>query len=93
MPASLAPGATQGTATQPPRTRKPRKASAFVIMQESEGDAGVGLTGFVKFADATSIKDARAKCKDLRDGTYEIMSRRGRVTVATETSKTVKASK
>lgn len=95
MTATLTNAAQQGTTTQAPRTRKPRKASAFVILRDDGDDSG-NANGkiYALVSDASSVKDARAKGVDLPDGEYEIYCRRGKFTVSTPPAKkVVKASK
>lgn len=78
MPATLAPAATEGT--KPPR--KPRASSQFMVLS---GDVTYKLE-----AEANSLKAARSKCEALPDGDYIIVTRRAKVSVKTETSKSVK---
>lgn len=82
MTASLTNAAQQGTAA--PKPRKTRKASAFMIIQIPGNDGAARI-----IADASSVKDARAKGVDLPDGEYEIVSRRGKFTVSTPPAKKI----
>lgn len=96
MTATLTSAAQQGTATQPPKTRKPRKASAFVTLKEYRPGPEVTLPAkcFVLIDEASSVKSARLNGAQLEDGEYEIYCRRGKFTVSTPPAKkVVKASK
>lgn len=91
MTASLTNAAQQGTATQAPKTRKPRKASAFMILQREERVEDPKI--FKLVGGAASVKLARAQIATHPDGEYIIVCIRGKFTVGTETAKVVKASK
>lgn len=92
MTATLTNAAQQGTAA--PKQKKARRASQFMILKTDVTPANImpGIC-YCCVEEANSLKEARAKIVDHPDGTYVVVSRRGKFTVGTETAKVVKASK
>lgn len=82
MPATLVPMNEQKSDT-PPKPRKTRSKSNFLIVPSDIETLG----------GATSLKEAKRLVAAMDDGDYTVVCVRAKLTVTTETTKAVKATK